>query len=383
MKGAVRMSSNVKSLFSLRNWLIYAEVLAVVGFVALAVLYIRRGSAEPESPPLSQVGAFIEKADTLFVQEDLVDAALLYWRALQALETAEKEQVISIKGEPWTRAAVGLHANLRISEIYSRSNWAKDAKARLEHAARIEPDHPNVRLLRGKLLSEDALDDTLLAQATEEFLAVIDGDPNNAEAHYLLGVLYHGNRQLEQAVEHYKKAIESDPELQDIASEKAPIGILARLQLSRTYAKMLQRYQFLDREFTSEDLAEVTRLESESILLLEQAVANRPEMDEIVSDLVRLYFARAAALEREDIETRRYADALQVYERIVALDPKEVRAWERMAEIYGSFLGDTVNALEMYRKVYEIEPHPTVLANIKSLEEDVEAEQEALETETE
>ena len=89
---------------------------------------------------------------------------------------------------------------------------------------------------------------------------------------------------------------------------------------------------------------------------------------------MRLYFARAAALEREDIETRRYADALQVYERIVTLDPQEVRAWERMAEIYGSFLGDKAEALEMYRKVYEIESHPTVLANIKSLEEDIAAE---------
>ena len=377
------MALNTQSLFSLRSWLIYAEVLAVVGFVVLAALYIRRGSAEPESPPVAQVGAFIEKADTLFAQEDLVDAALLYWRALQALETAEEEQVISINGESQTSAEVGLHANLRISEIYSQSNWAKDARARLEHAARIQPDHPNVRLLRGKLLSDEALDDALLAQATEEFLAVIESNPNNAEAHYLLGVLYHGNRQLEQAIEHYKKAIENDPELKDIASEKAPIGILARLQLSRTYAKMLQGYQFLDREFTSEDLAEVTRLESESILLLEQAVAKRPEMDEIVADLVRLYFARAAALEREDIETRRYADALQVYERIVALDPQEVRAWERMAEIYGSFLGDKAKALEMYRKVYEIEAHPTVLANIKSLEEDLEAEEEDLEVETE
>jgi tetratricopeptide (TPR) repeat protein len=377
------MALNTQSLFSLRSWLIYAEVLAVVGFVVLASLYIRRGSAEPESPPVSQIGTFIEKADTLFAQEDLVDAALLYWRALQALETAEEGQVISIKGESWTSAAVGLHANLRISEIYSRSSWAKDARARLEHAARIQPDHPNVRLLRGKFLSDDALDDTLLAQATEEFLAVLESDPSNAEAHYLLGVLYHGNRQLEQAVEHYKKAIESDPEFQDITSEKAPIGILARLQLSRTYAKMLQKYRFLDREFTSEDLAEVTRLESESILLLEQAVAKRPEMDEIVSDLVRLWLVRAEALGREDIETRGYANALQAYERIVELDPQEVRAWERMAEIYGSFLGDKVKALEMYRKVYEIEAHPTVLANIKSLEEDLEAEEEDLETETE
>ena len=58
----------------------------------------------------------------------------------------------------------------------------------------------------GKLLSDDALDDELLAQATEEFLAVIESDANSAEAHYRLGVLYHGNKQLDQAVAHYKKS---------------------------------------------------------------------------------------------------------------------------------------------------------------------------------
>jgi tetratricopeptide (TPR) repeat protein len=69
--------------------------------------------------------------------------------------------------------------------------------------------------------------------------------------------------------------------------------------------------------------------------------------------------------------------ALQVYERIVKLDPEEVRALERMGEIYASFLGDKEAALEVYRKVYEIEPHPTVLANVKSLEEDVATEMES------
>ena len=47
------MLFNAKSLFSLRNWLIYAEVLAVVGFILLAAFYIRRGSAESEPPPIS------------------------------------------------------------------------------------------------------------------------------------------------------------------------------------------------------------------------------------------------------------------------------------------------------------------------------------------
>ena len=367
------MPFNPKSLISLRSWLFYAEVLAVIAFGMLAFFYIQRGTAESESPPLSQVSTFIEKADALFKKQDLAEAALYYWQALRALETDTNVQQISINGISQTSAEVRLHANLRIAEIYSQSNWLKDAKARLEYAARIQPEHAGVRLLRGKLFRDEGL----LEEATQEFLAVLKNTPDNAEAHYLLGVLYQGSKQFTQASEHYTKAIEYDPEFLNIPSEKAPIGILARLQLSRTYTRMLQDYRFLDREFTEEDLAEVTRLESEAILVLEQAIGKMPEMNEVIDDLVRLLFVRASALEREDIETRQYVDALQVYERIVELDPQEVRAWERMGEIYASFLGDKAAALEIYRKIYEIEPHPTVLANIKSLEEDIAIEMES------
>lgn len=354
-----------KSLLSLllsRHWLFYAEVAVIVGFVVLASLHIQGSGAEPEPPPNSQVDTFIAQADFHFERQDLVSAALFYWQALRALETEQSE----------ADAPVRLHANLRIAEIYSQSSWLKDAKARLEYAARIQPEHEGVRLLRGKLLRDEGL----LTEAAEEFLAVLKKNPNNAEAHYLLGVLYQGSKQLQEASTHYKKAIETDPDLRDVSSEKAPIGVLARLQLSRTYSKMLQDYRFLDREFTNEDLAEVTRLETQAILLLEQALEKRPGMNEVTDDLIRLLFARAAALEREDIEMRGYLNALQVYERIAQLDPEEVRAWERRGEIYASFLGDKAAALEMYRKVYELEPHPTVLANIKSLEEDLATETE-------
>ncbi len=366
------MPFNTKSLFSLRSWLFYAEVLAVIGFIVIASLYIRRGSAESEAASVTQIGGFIEKADVLFEKQDLADAALFYWQGLRALEASGADQRISINGAFQSSAEVRLHANLRISEIYSHSNWLKDAKARLEHAARIQPEHSGVRLLRGKLFRDEGF----LSEATEEFLAVLKQDPHHAETYYLLGVLYQGSKQYKSAAEFYSSAIENDPELRMISSEKAPIGILARLQLSRTYARMLQDYQFLDREFTNADLAEVTRLESEAIRLLEEAYEKAPEMNEVVDDLVRLLFARATALEREDFETRQYGNALRVYERIVELDPQEVRALERMGEIYASFLGDKAAALEIYRRVYEIEPHPTVLANVKSLEEDVAAEME-------
>ncbi len=354
---------------SLQHWLFYAETVAIISFVVLAAFLIRRGGAEPEPPPLSQVVTFIEKADADFENQDLASAVFLYWQALQALDSEPINDLLSAKFP--NNDTARLHANLRLAEIYSQSSWLEDAKARLEYAERIQPQHQDVRLLRGKLFRDEGL----LAEAAEQFLAVIQKNPGNAEAHYLLGVLYQGNKQFAEAASHYKQAIENDPHLQDISSEKAPIGVLARLQLSRTYSRMLQNYRFLDREFTEKDMEQITMLETQAILLLEEAVTKQQDMIEAKDALIALLFARATALERE-AETRPYADALEVYERIVQLDPEEVRAWERMGEIYAGFLDDKAAALEMYRKVYELEPHPTVLANIKSLEEDLAYEAE-------
>ena len=345
-----------KSPFSFNRWLLYTEIIAVIGFLVLAVYYTQRGGAEPNTPELSQAEKFLSDADAHYDKQDLATAIYLYWEALQALEVDKTEE----------NKADRLHANLRIAEIYSQSNWFKDAKSRLTHAEQIQPDHRDVLLLSGTFLRDESLPE----QATEKFLAVLVQHPDDAEAHYLLGVLYQGSKQYENASKHYRAAIDNDPELTFIPSEKAPIGILARLQLSRTYNKMFLGYRFLDRELTSEDMKEISRLESQAIILLEEAIQLNHGTPEILDDLIRLLYVRANALKRE-AATRPYADALEVYERIVELDPTEIQAWQEMGDIYYGFLGDKEKALEMYRKVYELEAHATTLAAIKSLEAEI------------
>lgn len=345
-----------KSYFSFDRWLIYTEIIAVIGFLIVAALYTQRGGAEPNSPYLSQAEEFLSKADAHYDKQDLATAIFLYWQALQALETDKTED----------NKAERLHANLRIAEIYSQSNWFKDAKSRLTHAEKIQPDHKDVLLLSGKFLRDESLPE----EATKKFLEVLNKHPENAEAHYLLGVLYQGSKQYNNASKHYLAAIDNDPALTFIPSEKAPIGILARLQLSRTYNKMFLSYRFLDRELTSEDMQEISRLESQAIILLEEAIQLNHGTPEIIDDLIRLLYVRANALKRE-AATRPYADALEVYERIVELDATEIQAWQEMGDIYYGFLRDKEKALEMYRKVYVLEAHATTLAAIKSIEAEI------------
>ena len=350
-----------RPLFSSRRWFVYTEIFAIIVFIAIAAILIQKSNSEQEAYPISQVENLISEADTLFEKQDFGDAILLYWQALIAMEKEKSD----------TNANIRLHANLRIAEIYSQSSWVKDAWSRLENASIINPEDEQVLLLRGKLYRD--LSDQ--EEAANHFISVIDKNTGNAEAHYLLGVLYQGRKQYSDASKHYLQAINNDPDLKNISSEKAPIGILARLQLSRTYNKMFQSYRFLERERTNEDYAEMSRLESQSIILLKEANLLYPGMQEIVNDLIGLLYYRASALKNE-APTRPYTDALEVYKEIVELDPTEVQAWQEMAEIYENYLRDKEHALEMYQKVYKLEPHPTFLAIIKSLEEDIAAEKE-------
>ena len=345
----------------MRKWLPYFEAAVLVTLIALIVLNTKRGETEVDSPPASQADAFIEQGDEYFAEQDLAKALFAYWEGIQAIEADARN----------TNHASRLHAHLRVSEIYFHSNWVADAEIHLNRAAAIDPNHPAVHLLRGKLLRDTGEQ----AQAVQEFLAVIAKDPAYAEAHYLLGVLYQGTRQFKEATTHYEKAIENDPDLIDVPFESVPIGLQARLQLSRTYRNILQTYRFIDRELTTEEQAQLAGLEDKGLEILEEVVAHAPDFTEAKDELIGLLYARAATLRRGG-EERAYDDALDVYQKIVTLDPTEVDAYLWIGQIYNSFLQDPASALEAYRKAYALEPDSMTLTEIKNLERDLEVKSE-------
>lgn len=341
----------------MRKWLPYFEAVILVALIVLIVLNTKRGGATVDLPLASQAATFIEQGDEYFAKQNLPKALFAYWEGIQAIEADPRN----------ANHAPQLHAHLRVSEIYFHSNWTADAEIHLNRAATIDPDHPAVRLLRGKLLRDTGEQ----AGAVQEFLAVIAKDPTHAEAHYQLGVLYQGTRQFEEAQAHYKKAIESDSDLIDVPFESMPIGLQARLQLSRTYRNIQQMYQFIDRELTAEEQVQLAGLEDKGLEILEEIVAHAPDLTEAKQELVGLLYVRAGALRRGG-EERAYDDALDVYQKIVTLDPTEVDAYLWIGQIYNSFLQDPESALEAYRKAYALAPDSMTLTEIKSLERDLE-----------
>ena len=339
----------------MRKWLPYVEGLILVLVVFMIFLYAKRNPPENTPPAASQAQSLVQKADALFEAEDLAPALVAYWDAVRAIQSADDTDA----GE------LLLHAHLRISEIYYHSNWVEDAEAHLEKANAIQPEYPPIHLLRGKIKRDTGEP----AEAVTAFLTVLEIDPTNAEAHYQLGILYQGTKQYQQAISHYQKAIEADTDLKRAPFESVPVGLQARLQLSRTYRRILQDYQFIDRELTQKEQTELAEFEKKGIAMLEEVVKLNPNYSEAKDELIGLLFGQAAALGRSG-EERFYDEALTVYEKIVALDPNEIDAWKWIGQIHESFLQDPEEALKAYKKAYALEPDPGTLAQIKSLEEE-------------
>lgn len=199
------MTNGAKSKILSRNWLPYIEALVVLVFIALILAHTRKGETASDLLPLSEVQQIIKQADESFAAQDLAKAAIAYWQAIQAIESAKKESPT----EASDLDSALLHADLRVAEIYSQGSWVKDARKRMAHAEQIQPDHIGVYLLSGKLLREDGKKEA----AVERFRKVLKKDPNHAQAHYLLGVLYQSMKKFDAATQHYKKAIENDSDL--------------------------------------------------------------------------------------------------------------------------------------------------------------------------
>jgi tetratricopeptide (TPR) repeat protein len=347
----------------MRKWLPYLEAMVVLLFIVLMFLYTKGAGTEAISPSLTQAQAFIKQGDADFARQDLVRALVAYWRAIQSVEMSKQEW--SDRTDRLDKSL--LHAHLRVAEIYFHSNWNEDSEAHLEHVAKIQPDHFGVHLLRGKLLFGYGEK----AAATEEFLHVLEKDSTHPEACYTLGLLYQGAKHYKEAIYYHKQAIKNDPALVQLPFEPAPIGLLARLQLSRTYRRIVQDFEYVDRDLTAAELTEIGELTDNAIAILEEVVANRPNFTEAKEDLINLLYDQAQGLERGVGDVRFYDEALKVYEHIVDLDPSRIDAWQKMGEINHAFRQDPEAALRAYQKAHQLYPDPSVLAAIKSLEEDL------------
>ena len=111
--------------------------------------------------------------------------------------------------------------------------------------------------------------------------------------------------------------------------------------------------------------------ESSRQAVLEDAVHINEHFVEARQELIGLLYRQASIAGRAR-GTRSYDQALDIYQKIVELDPSEVDAWQWIGQIQRSFLDDPEAALAAYQKAYELESDVGILAEIKTLEDEIE-----------
>lgn len=292
----------------LRVWIEGMVFVLLVGVMAFRLAQDRGGKGRESSPVSAPAEVLRQRAEKAFQEKNLALAATLYAELLRV----EPEDV---------------PARLRLAEVFHRNAWNESALALLDEVFQREPNNTPAHLLRAKIRRDEGDSDL----ATEDYERVLAVEPNNAEAYYYLGTTYHAAKRVEDALRAYRKAIESDPNLEKPFFESVPFGIQARVMLGRTYRQ--QATDLLDAGNRQESLR---RLE-EALNVLREATAlsgsRRVEAEETEEENPA-YEARIElvnALRQKASLLRRMGDpnsphVLAVFEEITRVDPENTDA---------------------------------------------------------
>lgn len=169
-----------------------------------AVGYVNFGNLLATMNDIERAERFFQKAITL--DETAATAyyglANLYFNADRFVEAAKLYQKAVEHG------IQGADAFYMLAKCFEQENQPKLALPYMQRAAELAPDDIQIRLSYGILLCMLEMFDV----AKGELQFVLEHEPNNADAHYNLGVLYAvSTQQSEEAMHHLKQAYTIEP----------------------------------------------------------------------------------------------------------------------------------------------------------------------------
>jgi len=310
---------------------IITETVLMIIFVSLSLIrVVGCGNREADADKSDMtVSDYLQQGNNLYEDGDFAMASVMFWNAL--------------KKDPNL-----VEPRIKLANIYFyQNNWNDDAMVQLDTVVKLEPNNAEAHFLRGKIFRNDGWPD----KAAKEYLLALEVKPQNPGFRYHLGALYHANQLYEEAINEYKLAIDYDKSLTKQRFEPAPYGLQARFMLARLY-KQNQRVD-------------------EAIDELEKVIAIDENYQEAKNDLVDLLDLKAQSVSRGG-DARDFSWALELYERIVQLDPRHVDAWVEIGKIKYYWLNKPKEALEAFRKASQLDPtHPDVILHMKSLQQEL------------
>ncbi len=195
--------------------------------------------------------------------------------------------------------------------------FPEKAKALLQSVVQTAP---NTALAREKLV-DLYLREGLIADAVAELNTLIEQNPKNPSAHYLLGSIAADAEEYDKALEHYEKAIEARPEFEPPYYEMVGIHLNTRQprKALRLLAQARSRFpkRFLGEFYTGIALASLRRTEEALKYLLEAESIGAQQSPERLSSF--FYFQLGSMLERNG----QYSKAEEKFLKCLESNPED------------------------------------------------------------
>ncbi len=228
-------------------------------------------------------------------------------------------------------------ARSNLGSLLIRRGDLEEAELHLTEAIRLKPNYHEALANLGKVFESRGA----LEQAKAKYIAAIEARPSFAPAYNGLGVVFaqQGNR--EKAIEAWSRAVRLQRIYPDAYSNMAALYLQsgdmasaiqnAELAVEQYSGHKQARYILATAFYNRRDFVNADR--QLKVLLQESNVEPR------------VYMLQGAVA----VEQQRYSDAIQAFEKVVQLQPKNSAAWTNLSSLH-SALGDVENARKCAEK---------------------------------
>src|SRR5215471_437264 len=218
-----------------------------------------------------------------------------------------------------------------LTDLYIQTNHLKDAVSQAEDILKANPDNIDARRMLGRIYmrmistADNRINEEYLKKAIEQLTKVTEQAPKDADSWVLLGRLYGASNNSVESEKAYNKALEADPENEDaltgLATLYAALGDSKRaaekLKVAadknpseRTLIALGQAYEELkDYKAAADALGRALEMQPDNLKLAHGVAEN---------------LMRAGHLD----------EALQLFQKLAADDPRDLPARLAMGEIY-------------------------------------------------
>ncbi|MBS1828976.1 MAG: tetratricopeptide repeat protein [Acidobacteria bacterium] len=293
------------------------------------------------------------------------DKAAAYYNFSMGHLYAELAQAYNNRGEYLNKAIEHYRAAIKadpsasflseeLAELFIQSGKIRDAVLETEEALKTNPNDLNLRRILGRIYTRmigdsqtNRVNEEMLKKAIEQYTRIAEASPKDAATWVMLGRLHKVAQSSPEAEKAYKKALESEPENEealtglamvyaDVGDTKSATELLKKASEKnpsvRTLAALSAAYEQL-RDYPN------------AAATLRRALEMSPNNTEIKRSLAQ----NLLLAEKLD-------EALELFEQLVADEPRDAMAFLRISQIYRQ-KRNYEKAHEAAKKAAELDPN--------------------------